>query len=60
MSEWMVIKELKDIIVEIEGRELFSIDHLQIRKGERIGLIGRNGSGKTTLLELVAGISKTS
>lgn len=56
----MVIKELKDIIVEIEGRELFSIDHLQIRKGERIGLIGRNGSGKTTLLELVAGISKTS
>lgn len=54
----MVIKELKDIIVEIEGRELFSIDHLQIRKGERIGLIGRNGSGKTTLLKLVAGKRK--
>lgn len=54
----MVIKEMKNIIVEIDGRKLFSIEHLQIRTGERIGLIGRNGSGKTTFLELVAGKRK--
>lgn len=30
---------------------------LEIRKGERIGIIGPNGSGKTTLLKIIAGIT---
>ena len=30
---------------------------LEIKKGERIGIIGPNGSGKTTLLEIIAGIT---
>ncbi len=28
---------------------------LDIKKGQRIGLVGRNGAGKTTLLKLVCG-----
>lgn len=33
---------------------------LEIRQGERIGIIGRNGAGKTTLLSLLAGITEPS
>ena len=27
-----------------------------IKRGSRIGLLGRNGAGKTTLMKLVAGV----
>jgi iron complex transport system ATP-binding protein len=30
--------------------------HVQVRKGEMVGLLGPNGSGKTTLLRLVSGV----
>ena len=32
------------------GRELFAIETLEIREGDRIGLVGVNGAGKSTLL----------
>ena len=32
------------------GRELFTIETLEIREGDRIGLVGVNGAGKSTLL----------
>lgn len=31
--------------------------NLEIKKGEKVGIIGPNGSGKTTLLKLISGIS---
>src|SRR5688572_30780845 len=31
---------------------------IDIRSGERVGIIGRNGAGKTTLLSLLAGLAE--
>ncbi|WP_204438686.1 ribosomal protection-like ABC-F family protein [Amphibacillus cookii] len=51
----MAVIELVNIKQETDGKPLFEIDHLQIKKHARIGLVGRNGSGKSTLLALIAG-----
>jgi ATP-binding cassette subfamily F protein 3 len=44
-----------DVGAEIAGRTLFSGVNLEIRRGDRLGVLGPNGSGKTTLLNILAG-----
>jgi ATP-binding cassette, subfamily F, member 3 len=46
---------LENIGFEYGGRWLFHDTTLQIKPGDRIGLVGRNGTGKTTLLRLLTG-----
>ncbi|KRE30449.1 ATP-binding cassette domain-containing protein [Agromyces sp. Soil535] len=46
---------LNDVSIEFDGRPVLREAYLKLRRGDRIGLIGKNGTGKTTFLELVLG-----
>jgi ABC-type sulfate/molybdate transport systems ATPase subunit len=42
------------------GREVLTIDALELQAGERLAVLGPNGAGKTTLLRLLAGLEAPS
>jgi len=54
-------RSLRSIIVGKKGNTIKNITalkdiNLDVKRGDRIGLLGKNGSGKTTLLKTIAGI----
>jgi len=49
---------IRDLAKSFDGRQLFNIDELEVRGGERIAIIGDNGTGKTTLVKLIMGEGK--
>ncbi len=51
----MLLLQARDLCKRYGNRELFTIPLLEIRRGDRVGVIGANGSGKTTLLDILAG-----
>ena len=48
--------QLENVSKSFSTGNLFSNVNLALRKGMRVGLVGKNGSGKTTLLKLILGI----
>jgi ATP-binding cassette subfamily F protein 3 len=49
-----MLLRLEGLSKSFAGRTLFSGVELDVRAGDRIGLVGPNGAGKTTLLRIVA------
>jgi len=50
--------EIKNLHVEIEGKEILKGINLKLEKGKIIALMGPNGSGKSTLANTIMGDSK--
>lgn len=55
-TEKMMICSVNNIAKTFGGNIIFENISLEIKKSERIGLVGRNGSGKTTIFQLLTGI----
>jgi energy-coupling factor transporter ATP-binding protein EcfA2 len=47
-----------NLAYNVKGTEILSDINFELRKGERMVVLGDNGSGKTTLLRLIAGLIK--
>jgi len=45
--------EIKDLKKIYNGVTVVNVPHLEIKKGESIGLVGNNGAGKTTLFRMM-------
>ena len=49
------VVELKNIGMELGGKQLFEHLSFAFEPGRRLGIVGKNGVGKTTLLKLILG-----
>lgn len=58
MGTMMPILEIRDLAVEVEGKEVLHGVGLRINPGEVHAIMGKNGSGKTTLSNTIMGHPK--
>ncbi len=50
-----VVFKGNDLTVGYPGKVVFSSADIEVKRGEKVALIGRNGEGKTTLMRVVTG-----
>ncbi len=51
-----IVYKLEDISRGYDGVPVIRHFNLEVRRGDKIGVIGNNGRGKTTLLKMLAGV----
>ena len=55
-GEGMSLVRISRVTKRYDERLVLRDVSFRLRKGERVGLLGRNGAGKTTLLRLILGL----
>ena len=55
VSAGEVAVRLREAVFGLAGRRLVFAPRLEIRRGERVGIVGPNGVGKTTLVRTIGG-----
>jgi ATPase subunit of ABC transporter with duplicated ATPase domains len=51
----MSVLEVRHLSVEVAGLRILEDLTLLLRRGDKVGVVGRNGAGKTSLLQVIAG-----
>ncbi len=54
----MILLETRNLFVSVKNRQILKGLNLQVKKGEKIIILGSNGAGKTTLIESIMGFVK--
>jgi ATPase subunit of ABC transporter with duplicated ATPase domains len=54
-TEEPVVLTVRGLTVEVGGKTIVEGASIEIRPGDKVGLVGRNGAGKTTLLRVLGG-----
>ncbi|HEX8912076.1 MAG TPA: ABC-F family ATP-binding cassette domain-containing protein [Humisphaera sp.] len=49
------VLQIRELSKGFGGRTLWDVEKIDVRRGDRIGIIGPNGSGKTTMLKVLLG-----
>ena len=50
---------VRELSKAFPGQQLFSDINFEIKRGERVAIIGANGTGKTTILKILNGLATT-
>src|SRR5947209_3795729 len=54
----MILVDVEKATVRRPDRPLFEELSVTVRRGDRLGVVGRNGTGKSTLLRILAGVAE--